>query len=52
VNLPNAITVARIAVAPVIAWMIVVPSWQIRLAAWILYLAAAIHDYSDGKPAR
>ena len=51
-NLPNAITVARIAVAPVIVWMIVVPSWPIRLAAWILYLAAAITDYYDGKLAR
>ena len=51
-NLPNAITVARIAVAPLIAAMIIVPSWRIRLAAWILYLAAAITDYVDGKLAR
>jgi len=52
VNLPNAITAARIAVAPAIAWLIVLPSWRIRLAAWILYLAAAITDYYDGKLAR
>jgi phosphatidylglycerophosphate synthase len=52
VNLPNAITVARIAVAPAIVWLIVLPSWPIRLAAWILYLAAAITDYYDGKLAR
>jgi len=52
VNLPNAITVARIAVAPVIVWLIVMPSWPVRLAAWILYLAAAITDYYDGKLAR
>ena len=51
-NLPNAITAARIAVAPAIAWLIVLPSWRIRLAAWILYLAAAITDYYDGKLAR
>ena len=51
-NLPNAITVARIAVAPAIVWLIVLPSWPIRLAAWILYLAAAITDYYDGKLAR
>ena len=51
-NLPNAITVARIAVAPLIAAMIVVPSWRVRFAAWILYLAAAITDYYDGKLAR
>jgi phosphatidylglycerophosphate synthase len=52
VNLPNAITVARIAAAPLIAAMIVVPSWRVRFAAWILYLAAAITDYYDGKLAR
>jgi phosphatidylglycerophosphate synthase len=52
VNLPNAITAARIAVAPAIAWMIVMPSWPMRLAGWILYLAAAITDYYDGKLAR
>src|SRR5690349_13956498 len=32
--------------------MIVMPSWPLRLAAWILYLAAAITDYYDGKLAR
>ena len=51
-NLPNAITAARIAVAPAIVWLIVMPSWPVRLAAWILYLAAAITDYYDGKLAR
>ena len=51
-NLPNAITAARIAVAPVIAWMIVLPSWPVRLAAWVLYVAAAVTDYYDGKLAR
>jgi phosphatidylglycerophosphate synthase len=52
VNLPNAITAARIAVAPVIAWLIVLPSWPVRLAAWTLYVAAAVTDYYDGKLAR
>lgn len=51
-NLPNAITAARIAVAPVIAWMIVLPSWPVRLAAWTLYIIAAVTDYYDGKLAR
>ena len=51
-NLPNAITAARIAVAPAIVWLIVMPSWPVRLGAWILYLAAAITDYYDGKLAR
>jgi CDP-diacylglycerol--glycerol-3-phosphate 3-phosphatidyltransferase len=52
VNLPNAITAARIAVAPAIAWMIVMPSWPLRLGGWLLYLAAAVTDYYDGKLAR
>jgi len=52
VNLPNAITAARIAVAPVIAWLIVLPSWPVRVAAWVLYIAAAITDYYDGHLAR
>ena len=51
-NLPNAITAARIAVAPAIAWLIVLPSWPARLAAWVLYIAAAVTDYYDGKLAR
>ena len=51
-NLPNAITAARIAVAPVIAWLIVLPSWPIRVAAWVLYIAAAVTDYYDGHLAR
>lgn len=51
-NLPNAITAVRIAVAPVIAWLVVLPSWPLRLAAWALYVAAAVTDYYDGKLAR
>ena len=51
-NLPNAITAARIAVAPAIAWMIVMPSWPLRLAGWALFVAAAVTDYYDGKLAR
>lgn len=51
-NLPNAITAARIAVAPAIAWMIMMPSWPMRLAAWLLYVVAAVTDYYDGKLAR
>jgi len=52
VNLPNAITAARIAVAPVIAWLVLLPSWPVRLIAWVLYIAAAVTDYYDGKLAR
>jgi phosphatidylglycerophosphate synthase len=52
VNLPNAITVARIAAAPLTAYLVLRPEWESRLAAWLLFLAAAITDYWDGKLAR
>ena len=51
-NLPNGITVARIAVAPLIAVLAVTPSWPLRLVAFVLFVAAAITDYVDGKLAR
>ncbi|MFN8573347.1 MAG: CDP-alcohol phosphatidyltransferase family protein [Gemmatimonadaceae bacterium] len=51
-NLPNAITVGRIAATPVIAMLIVSAGWQPRLSAWVLYVAAAVTDYFDGKLAR
>ncbi|MGQ0767017.1 MAG: CDP-alcohol phosphatidyltransferase family protein [Gemmatimonadota bacterium] len=52
INLPNAITISRIAATPIIAALIVSAGWQPRLSAWFLYLAAAITDYFDGKLAR
>jgi CDP-diacylglycerol---glycerol-3-phosphate 3-phosphatidyltransferase len=51
-NLPNAITAARIVAAPVIAVLMVYPSWQLRMGGWVLYIAAAVTDYYDGKLAR
>lgn len=51
-NLPNAITATRIAVTPIIAYLIVVPSWTQRMIAWFLFVAAAVTDYYDGKLAR
>ncbi len=52
VNLPNAITVARIAVAPLIAWLPFAPTPGTRLAAFLLYVVAAVTDYWDGHLAR
>ena len=52
VNLPNAITVGRIAMTPFIAYLPFTPSWSSRLAAFTLFLVAAITDYWDGKLAR
>jgi len=52
VNLPNAITVGRIAATPLIAALPFFDSWELRLLAFVLYLAAAITDYYDGMLAR
>ncbi len=51
-NLPNAITLGRIAATPVIALLIVSAGWLPRFSAWVLFLVAAITDYFDGKLAR
>ena len=51
-NLPNAITVGRIAMTPMIAWMPLTTSWTWRLVAFALFLVAAISDYWDGYFAR
>jgi phosphatidylglycerophosphate synthase len=52
VNLPNAITAARIAVAPLIALLPFFATPTARLAAFVLYVAAAVTDYWDGHLAR
>jgi CDP-diacylglycerol--glycerol-3-phosphate 3-phosphatidyltransferase len=51
-NLPNALTVARIAVSPLIAILPFANSSTARLAAFVLFLFAAITDYLDGYLAR
>lgn len=51
-NLPNAITSVRIAVAPAIAVLILTAQWQLRLLGWVLYVGAATTDYFDGHLAR
>ena len=51
-NLPNAITVGRIALTPMIAWLPFTSSWTLRLVAFVLFLIAAISDYWDGHLAR
>ena len=51
-NLPNALSIARIAAAPVVAWLPLAPSWEARLLAFLLFVAVAITDYYDGKLAR
>jgi CDP-diacylglycerol--glycerol-3-phosphate 3-phosphatidyltransferase len=51
-NLPNALTVGRIAATPLIAALPFASSWSLRLVAFILFTVAAITDYVDGHVAR
>ena len=51
-NLPNAITVGRIALTPLIAWLPFTTSWSARLIAFTLLLVATVSDYWDGYFAR
>jgi len=51
-NLPNAITVGRIAVTPLIALLPFVESWPLRALAFVIYIVTAISDYWDGMLAR
>jgi CDP-diacylglycerol---glycerol-3-phosphate 3-phosphatidyltransferase len=51
-NLPNALTVARIFAAPVVAALPFLERWDLRLFAFALFLVVAITDYYDGKLAR
>jgi len=51
-NLPNAITLGRIALALVLVPMLLVDSFGVRLAAFVVFLVAAFSDMVDGKLAR
>lgn len=51
-TLPNAITVGRILLAPVVVFLVFVPSFGPRLMAFILFLVAAFSDLWDGYLAR
>ena len=51
-NLPNWVTVGRIAVTPAVALLPFSQSAGMRLGAFVLFLVAAITDYVDGRLAR
>jgi CDP-diacylglycerol---glycerol-3-phosphate 3-phosphatidyltransferase len=51
-TLPNAITVARVVLAPVVGLLLFVPTFTARLIAWLLFLIAAFSDLWDGHLAR
>ncbi len=52
INLPNVITVSRIAICPVIFWLALSPSLSARFAAFGLFVAAGLSDVWDGYLAR
>jgi CDP-diacylglycerol--glycerol-3-phosphate 3-phosphatidyltransferase len=51
-NLPNSLTVGRIAISPLVALLPFANSWSLRLAAFALFIVVAVTDYWDGKLAR
>src|SRR5690348_18496872 len=51
-NLPNALTVGRIAITPLIAVLPFAPATTPRAIAFVLFLFAAVSDYADGVLAR
>jgi CDP-diacylglycerol--glycerol-3-phosphate 3-phosphatidyltransferase len=51
-TIPNAITVARIALAPIVGFLLFIPTFTARFIAWILFLIAAFSDLWDGHLAR
>jgi CDP-diacylglycerol--glycerol-3-phosphate 3-phosphatidyltransferase len=52
VNLPNALTVVRIALTPPVALLPFVESPAARAAAFVLFVVAGLTDYFDGRLAR
>lgn len=50
--IPNIITVARIALCPVVFVLMFVPTFTARFIAWIVFLIAAFSDLLDGSLAR
>jgi CDP-diacylglycerol---glycerol-3-phosphate 3-phosphatidyltransferase len=51
-NLPNTLTLGRIAISPLVALLPFVESWPLRFGAFALFIVVAVTDYWDGKLAR
>jgi len=51
-TLPNILTLARIALSPVIALLPFIAGWQPKLIAFIIFIIAAVSDIYDGHLAR
>jgi CDP-diacylglycerol--glycerol-3-phosphate 3-phosphatidyltransferase len=52
VNLPSAITIGRIAAAPILVVLALSDAWPLRALAFVVFVCAAVTDYWDGKLAR
>jgi CDP-diacylglycerol--glycerol-3-phosphate 3-phosphatidyltransferase len=51
-NLPNALTLARIAAIPMLVWLLHEPTRESSIAAFAVFLVASITDFLDGYLAR
>ena len=51
-NLPNIVTLARIAVCPVLFFLVLAPGTGARYGAFVLFVVAALSDVWDGYLAR
>jgi len=51
-NLPNILTVARIAITPVVAFLPFIEGYWPKLACFLIFVAAAVTDVIDGRIAR
>ncbi len=51
-TLPNAITVARIIMAPAVFFLMFEPDFSARLVAFVLFVVAGVSDLVDGSLAR
>lgn len=51
-TIPNIITMGRVALAPVVAALLFIPTFTARFSAFLLFLVAAFSDLWDGHLAR
>ncbi len=51
-NLPNILTMARIAITPVVAWLPFIHGYWPKLACFVIFVSAAVTDVIDGRIAR
>lgn len=51
-NLPNFLTVLRIALTPLFLWMLFAETWYWKSLAFVVFGAASLTDFYDGRLAR